>query len=173
MMTPKLLAALLLSQSVAATAAFTASNTAGCFFISPSSVHSNNNGASATETSKLSSPLTMMFHEDKTYSSRLYMSKGNKAKDSEILNLINGGDEGEEEDEEEDVILQPDGEMEFDLGAENTEMDAEEESEESKKDKQFMQQAIQMASSASAHASESIAIASNANMTNAVLVVSS
>ena len=111
-------------------------------------MHSNNNGASATETSKLSSPLTMMFHEDKTYSSRLYMSKGNKAKDSEILNLINGGDEGEEEDEEEDVILQPDGEMEFDLGAENTEMDAEEESEESKKDKQFMQQAIQMASSA-------------------------
>jgi len=78
------------------------------------------------------------------------MSKSNKAsqsKDSEILDLINGNDDDDEE-EEEDFILQLNGEMEFDLAEENAEMADTEESEESKKDKLFMQQAIQMASSA-------------------------
>ena len=46
-----------------------------------------------------------------------------------------------DEEEEEDVILQLDGEMEFDLDEENAETEEnDEESEESKRDKQFMQQ---------------------------------
>lgn len=140
-MTPKLLATLLLSQSLSAVTAFTASTTTIDCFASPSI---RNNGASTAATSKVSSPLTLMFHEEKDSRppSRLSMTKPNKARDNEILDLING--DGEDEEEEEDVILQLDGEMEFDMEEENAET---EESEELKLDKQYMQQAIQMASS--------------------------
>ncbi|KAL7491012.1 hypothetical protein ACHAWT_000500 [Skeletonema menzelii] len=141
MMTPKLLATLLLSQSLSAVTAFTASTTTIDCFASPSI---RNNGASTAATSKVSSPLTLMFHEEKDSRppSRLSMTKPNKARDNEILDLING--DGDDEEEVEDVILQLDGEMEFDMEEENAET---EESEELKLDKQYMQQAIQMASS--------------------------
>ena len=124
------------------TSAFTASSTTNHCFISPSA---RNNGASAAvTTSKISSPMTLMFHEEKDSrpTSRLSMSKADKSRDDDILDLINGDDDGEEED----VILQLDGDIEFDM-EEDEIAETEEESEEMKMDKQYMQQAIQMASS--------------------------
>lgn len=135
---PKLLATFLLSQCLGSTAAF---NSGG--FLGPPSVRGN--GASAAATSKSTSPLTLMFHEEGGFrSSRLHMSKGNKAiqsKDDDILHLINGHSEVDEK-ELEDVILEHGGEkMEFELEEEKAR------SEELQRDEAFMQQAIQMASS--------------------------